>query len=88
MFDWIKNFNKEYPQFWKDYVSTFETKFFSANRYAVLSTETTGLNATTDTVMALSIVAINDNFVEVKSSLEIKFEQSENDYNNIECFLN
>ena len=41
MFDWIKNINKEYPEFWKIYLSKFEKK---SNRFVVLSTETTGLS--------------------------------------------
>jgi WD40 repeat protein len=26
MLDWIKNINKEYPEFWKSYLAKFETK--------------------------------------------------------------
>ena len=41
MIGWIKNINKEYPEFWKKYLSKFSGK---SNRYVILSTETTGLN--------------------------------------------
>ena len=41
MLDRIKNINKEYPEFWKTYLSKFDKK---SNRFVVLSTETTGLS--------------------------------------------
>ena len=41
MFDWIKNINKEYPEFWKEYLIKFKDK---SERYVILNTETTGLN--------------------------------------------
>ena len=50
MLDWIKNINKEYPEFWKNYLSKFDKK---ASRYVVLSTETTGLNPTIVLLLAI-----------------------------------
>ena len=35
MLDWLKIIHKEYPEFWKLYLSKFEKK---SNRYVVLST--------------------------------------------------
>ena len=26
MIDWIKNINKDYPEFWKNYLTKFETR--------------------------------------------------------------
>jgi 3-methyladenine DNA glycosylase AlkC len=37
MLDWLKNINKEHPEFWKNYVSKFDKK---STRFVVLSTET------------------------------------------------
>jgi hypothetical protein len=41
MLDWLKNINKEHPEFWKNYVSKFDKK---STRFVVLSTETSGMN--------------------------------------------
>jgi DNA polymerase-3 subunit epsilon len=61
MFDWIKNINKEYPDFWKNYISKFETK---SNRYIILKTERTGTNPNKDVILSIGAVAvINDNIV-------------------------
>jgi DNA polymerase-3 subunit epsilon len=34
MLDWLKNINKEHPEFWKNYVSKFDKK---STRFVVLS---------------------------------------------------
>ena len=47
MFDWIKNINKEYPEFWKEYLIKFKDK---SERYVILNTETTGLNPKNDVI--------------------------------------
>ena len=61
MLDWIKNINKEYPEFWKSYLSKFEKK---PTRYVVLSTETTGLNPTKDVILSFGAIAvINDSII-------------------------
>jgi DNA polymerase-3 subunit epsilon len=68
MFDWIKNINKEYPEFWKKYVSEFETK---TNRYVILNLETTGLNPTKDVILSLGTIAIIDDVIHVNDALEL-----------------
>lgn len=61
MIGWIKNINKEYPEFWKKYLSKFSGK---SNRYIILSTETTGLNPTKDVILSLGAIAVvNDNII-------------------------
>jgi DNA polymerase-3 subunit epsilon len=61
MIGWIKNINKEYPEFWKSYLSKFSGK---SNRYVILSTETTGLNATKDVILSFGAIAVvNDNII-------------------------
>jgi DNA polymerase-3 subunit epsilon len=68
MFDWIKNINKEYPDFWKNYISKFEKK---SSRFVVISTETTGLNPNKDVLLSLGAVAVENNAIIVDDSFEI-----------------
>jgi DNA polymerase-3 subunit epsilon len=67
MLDWIKNINKEYPDFWKDYLAKFETK---PNRFVVLSTETSGLNPNKDVILSLGAFSIIDDSIVIKDSFE------------------
>jgi DNA polymerase III subunit epsilon len=67
MLDWIKNINKEHPDFWKDYLTKFETK---PNRFVVLSTETSGLNPNKDVILSLAAFAVVDDSVVIKDSFE------------------
>lgn len=67
MLDWIKNINKEYPDFWKDYLTKFETK---PNRFVVLSTETSGLNPNKDVILSLGAFSVIDDGIEIKDNFE------------------
>ncbi|TDO71175.1 DNA polymerase-3 subunit epsilon [Flavobacterium chryseum] len=67
MLDWIKNINKEHPDFWKDYLTKFETK---PNRFVVLSTETSGLNPDKDVILSLGAFSIVDDSIVIKDSFE------------------
>jgi len=67
MLDWIKNINKDYPEFWKDYLTKFETK---PNRFVVLSTETSGLNPNKDVILSLGAFSIIDDSIVIKDSFE------------------
>ena len=61
MLDWLKNINKEYPDFWKNYLDKFETK---PNRFVVISTETSGLNPDKDVILSLgSFGIVNDSII-------------------------
>ncbi len=68
MFDWIKNLNKEYPEFWKNYISKFEKR---TNRFVILSTETTGLNLEKDVVLSFGCVAVINNSIIVNDCFEV-----------------
>lgn len=68
MFDWIKNINKEYPEFWKQYVSKFEKK---SSRFVVISTETTGLNPTKDVVLSLAGIGVENNSIVIQDHFEV-----------------
>ena len=68
MLDWIKNLNKEYPEFWKNYSAKFERK---SNRFVVLSTETTGLNSNKDVILSIGAVTVENNTIVVKDCIEV-----------------
>lgn len=67
MFDWIKNIKKEYPDFWKKYVSTFETK---SKRYIIVKTETTGFNPNEDVILSIGALAVEDDNVVLSDNFE------------------
>lgn len=67
MLDWIKNINKDYPDFWKDYLTKFETK---PNRFVVLSTETSGLNPNKDVILSLGAFSVIDDSIVIKDNFE------------------
>lgn len=72
MFDWIKNINKESPDFWKTYVSNLESK---SNRYVAISIESTGLNPKKDVMVSLGAVAVVDNSILVGDYFEVVIPQ-------------
>lgn len=67
MLDWIKNLNKEYPEFWKNYISKFDKK---SSRFVVLSTETSGLNLEKDVILSFGSFAIINNSIIIGDSFE------------------
>lgn len=68
MFDWIKNLNKEYPEFWKNYISKFEKR---TSRFVILSLETTGLNPDKDVILSFGAVAVVNNSIVVNDTFEV-----------------
>lgn len=72
MLDWLKNINKEYPEFWKDYLSKFDKK---SNRYVAFSLETTGLNPRKDVILSIGAIAIINEQVIVGDMFEIAIPQ-------------
>lgn len=68
MLDWLKNINKDYPEFWKEYLSKFEKK---SNRYVILSTEKTGLNPTKDVILSIGCFGVVNNSVLIGDNFEI-----------------
>lgn len=67
MLDWLKNINKEYPDFWKEYLAKFETK---SERFVVLSTETSGLNPTKDVILSIGSFSVMNNSIVIQDSFE------------------
>ncbi|MBF6640761.1 3'-5' exonuclease [Flavobacterium sp. J49] len=68
MLDWIKNINKEHPEFWKTYLAKFESK---SNRYVILSTETTGLNPKKDVILSFGAIAVVNDVVVIGDNFEV-----------------
>jgi DNA polymerase-3 subunit epsilon len=68
MLDWIKNINKEYPDFWKAYLAKFEAK---SNRYVVLSTETTGLNPKKDVILSFGAFGVVNDVIKIGDNFEV-----------------
>lgn len=68
MIDWLKKINKEYPEFWKKYLSQFDKK---PTRFVVLCTETTGLNPVKDVILSMSSIAIINDAIYVGDSFEV-----------------
>lgn len=67
MLDWLKNINKEYPEFWKTYLSKFDKK---SKRFVILSTETSGLNPVKDVILSIGSFAVIDNSIVIGDSFE------------------
>lgn len=68
MFDWIKNNNKEYPEFWKNYLSKFDSK---SNKFNVISLDCTGDNSLNDVIVAIGSIAVVNNSIIINDSFEI-----------------
>jgi len=67
MLDWLKNINKEYPEFWKNYLAKFDQK---SKRFVVFTTETTGLNPEKDVILSIGSFAIIDNAIQIGDNFE------------------
>lgn len=72
MLDWLKNINKDYPEFWKTYLSKFEQK---SNRYVVLSTETSGLSLNKDVILSMGAFSIINDSILIADSFETVIAQ-------------
>lgn len=71
MLDWLK-INKDYPEFWKEYLHKFEHK---SKRFVVFSTETTGLDTEKDVILSIGAVGIEKDRIIVKDSFDITIIQ-------------
>lgn len=67
MLDWLKNINKEYPEFWKSYLSKFDKK---SKRFVVLSTETSGMSHEKDVILSIGAFAVINNGILIADSFE------------------
>lgn len=67
MLDWLKNINKDYPDFWKNYLSKFDNK---SNKFIIFSTETSGMDPNKDVILSIGSFAIEDNSILIGESFE------------------
>ncbi len=72
MLDWLKNINKEYPEFWKTYLSKFDNK---SNRFIILSLETSGMNPQNDVILSIGSFAVIDNCIVIGDNFETVLQQ-------------
>jgi DNA polymerase-3 subunit epsilon len=70
MLDWIKNINKEYPEFWKNYLSKFEAKSKS-KRVVIFSVEKSGNIPGKDVIYSLSSVAVEQDNIVINDCFEV-----------------
>ncbi len=70
MLDWLKNINKEYPEFWKAYLSKFESKP-KTKRFVTLSLENTGLNIQKDVILSLDSIGVINDCIVINDSFDV-----------------
>jgi DNA polymerase III subunit epsilon len=68
MLDWLKNINKEYPDFWKAYLSKFDRR---SPRFVALSVTTTGQDYKRDVILSISAFGILNDEIIIGDSYEI-----------------
>lgn len=67
MLDWIKLGNKNYPEFWRDYLSQFDKK---NDRIVVLKVHASGTDSEKDDIISIGAVAVSANAMVVGDSFE------------------
>ena len=72
MLDWLKNINKDYPEFWKSYLAKFEKK---PSRYVVLCTQTSGHHPVKDVVFSFGGIGVIESQVIVGDHFEVMLLQ-------------
>lgn len=68
MFDWLKNITNDYPDFWKAYLSKFDSK---PVRFVVLSTKNTGLDYKKDVILSIAAFGIVNEQILVGDNFEV-----------------
>jgi DNA polymerase-3 subunit epsilon len=72
MLDWLKYINKEYPEFWENYISKFENK---SSRYVIIATETSGLSPIKDVILSIGAFAVVTNSILIGDNFEANLIQ-------------
>lgn len=70
MIDWIKNINKEYPDFWKKYSSSFESKS-KEKRFVIISLNKSGDNPEKDVIFSIGGITLVANSIQVNDYFEV-----------------
>ena len=72
MFDWLKNINKEHPEFWKNYLQRFGEQ---SARYVVISLDCTGTNPEKDVILTIGATAVVNDEILINDSFEVAILQ-------------
>jgi DNA polymerase-3 subunit epsilon len=72
MMDWLKNINKNSPEFWRNYLTKFEKK---SNRYVILCTEASGLNPKKDVILSFGAIAVIEDSIRLGEIFEVTIPQ-------------
>lgn len=67
MFDWLKNINREHPEFWKNYLQRFGEQ---SSRYVVISLDCTGTNPEKDVILSIGAVAVVNDEILIVDNFE------------------
>ena len=59
MLDWLKHISKEYPEFWKKYLSRFDTK---PTNFIILHTIKSGSNPLEDVIFSFGAIVLAETF--------------------------
>lgn len=70
-FNWFKKIAKDYPKFWETYLTYFDENQSKENRYVVFDCETTGLDYSTDKILSIGAVGIQDNQIVIADFMEV-----------------
>ncbi|MEN3322319.1 3'-5' exonuclease [Mariniflexile soesokkakense] len=79
-FDWLFKKKQEFPDFWNDYLNTFNKKknkdtSIANSRFVAFDTETTGFDKKEDRVLSIGAVSFIGKTIQVNNSLELYLEQ-------------
>ena len=67
MLDWLKNINKEYPPFWKTYLSKFDKK---PDRYVILQIDASGTHPAQDVIYSFGAIAVKNDQIVIADNFE------------------
>ncbi len=84
MLDWLKHIGKDYPDFWKEYISLFEEK---SKRYVALTLETSGINPKKNVILSFAAIGIVDQNILVNDCFEFSMNDFETEAEAIQKFI-
>jgi len=73
--NWFKKIVKDYPEFWKIYLSYFDECQDKKRRFVVFDCKTTGLDYKSDRILSIGAVAIENNQIVVGDFMEVFLQQ-------------
>ncbi len=67
MLDWLKNINKDYPEFWKEYLLKFDSK---SQRVVILDLLLSGTNISKDVILSIGAIGIEADKIIISDTFE------------------